>query len=627
MAARRRSERAEQGLVMKRLSLLLPAALLSAQFAALFSALCVVPLDAQTARAASAVPKDPLARALDAEDKGERARAAEAYKEVVLQVMADGATDGDRLAVAMLGLERVWFEQGALDSIVPMVRRVLQRRPTDPTAHQIHLRTLVSMRRDDDARSAFQMWRRADANDGAPYREYARLLMQQGRNLAADSLLQEANRTLGAAGAVTGETAQLHVSLGRWDAAARAFREALTDQPWLETAALYGMQRAPVAARDSIRAVLEAPPAQLARRRLLSSLELAWSEPRRAWQVMAALPPDDSTLAAWRAFGERTESGEHWSVAAEAWSAVFAERGDLESQRRAADARLRSGDATSALNVLRSKPPVPSRGTRDTTSERSRRRALLPLEIAALGEAGRVAEAQALLERERAGLDEATRAALTRPLVSAWLRVGEVERARRAMSETDLQDDDEIAGALALYDGDLVTARRRLVRASTQRPELVDALGLLARVRIDRSPAVGRAFLAFAKRDSADAARQFAALADSVGPAAPAVLAISARLGARDAAPGVWNRIVTQYPTSPEAPEALLSWARLQLARGDKDGARVHLERLLVDYTTSALAPQARRELERLKGMVPPSLLQPLALGRPLAPHFARLPG
>jgi len=618
MAARRRSEREGQGFVMTRLSRCLPALLLSA--------LWVFPLQAQTARAGSGVPTDPLARALDAEDKGERMRAAEAYKEVVLQVMADGATDGDRLAVAMLGLERVWFEQGALDSIVPMVRRVLQRRPTDPTAHQIHLRTLVSMRRDDDARTAFQMWRRADANDGAPYREYARLLMQQGRHLAADSLLQEANRTLGAAGAVTGETAQLHVSLGRWDAAARAFREALVDQPWLETAALYGMQRAPVAARDSIRQVLEAPPAQLARRRLLSSLELAWSEPRRAWQVMATLPPDDSTLAAWRAFGERTESGEHWSVAAEAWSAVFAQRGDLESQRRAADARLRSGDAAAALSILRSTPPAPSRGARDTTSERSRRRALLPLEIAALGEAGRVAEAQALLDRERAGLDDVTRAALTRPLVSAWLRVGEVERARRAMAETDLQDDDEIAGALALYDGDLVTARRRLVRASTQRPELVDALGLLARVRMDRSPAVGRAFLAFAKRDTADAAKQFAALADSVGTAAPAVLAISARLGARDAAPAVWNRIVTQYPTSPEAPEALLSWARLLLARGDKESARVHLERLLVDYTGSALAPQARRELERLKGTVPPLPMQPLALGRPIASHFARLP-
>lgn len=625
MAAYHRSKRVGRAHIMKRLSQLIPAALLTA--------LCLMPLEAQTARAGGSVPTDPLARALDAEDKGERARAADAYKEVVLQVLAAGATDRDRLAVAMLGLERVWFEQGALDSIVPMARRVLQRRPTDPTAHQIHLRTLVSMRRDDEARTAFQMWRRADANDGAPYREYARLLMQQGRSLAADSLLQEATRTLGAAGAVTGETAQLHVSLGRWDAAARAYREALIDQPWLETAALYGMQRAPAAARDSIRSVLEAPPAQLGRRRLLSSLELAWSEPRRAWQVMATLPPDDSTLAAWRAFGERTESGEHWSVAAEAWSAVFAQRGDLESQQRAADARLRSGDAAAALAMVRRTPPAPSRGARDTTSERTRRKALLPLEIAALGEAGRVAEAQSVLDRERGSLDEVTRAALTRPLVTAWLRVGEVERARRAMSESDLQDDDEIAGALALYDGDLATARRRLVRASTQRPELVDALGLLARVRLDRSPAVGRAFLAFARRDSAGAAKQFAALADSVGAAAPAVLAISARLGARDAAPAVWSRIITQYPTSPEAPEALLSWARLQLAQGDKDGAREHLEQLLVDYTGSALAPQARRELEKLKGTVPPVASSPVASspvapspGRPFAFPPARLP-
>ena len=42
------------------------------------------------------------------------------------------------------------------------------------------------------------------------------------------------------------------------------------------------------------------------------------------------------------------------------------------------------------------------------------------------------------------------------------------------------------------------------------------------------------------------------------------------------------------------------------LAAGDKAGAITRFETLLVDYPTSALAPQARRELERMKGQVPP---------------------
>jgi tetratricopeptide (TPR) repeat protein len=541
---------------------------------------------------------DALQRAMTAEDQGDRTRAAVAYREVLQQALTVGNPDGNRVAIALLGLERVWAEAGALDSIVPVARRVLQLRPTDPTAHTVHLRTLVTMGRDDEARTAFTLWRRVAGTDGAPYREYARLLMQQGRALAADSLLSDAARLLGAGGALSGETAQLHVSLGRWQAAAAAYREALVDQPWLETAALYGLQRTPAASRDSVRAVFLADPPRLLPRRLLSSLEFAWSEPRRAWQALAALPADDSTTAAWRAFGERAEMNESWLVARDAWAAVFERTSDLESQRRSADAALRAGDAAGALTLLARR----SKGGDDA----ARRRALLPIEIAALGEVGRVADAQRTLDAERSRLDDGTRAALARPLVGAWLRAGDLTRAKAAMEGTDLAEDDEIAGTLALYEGDLVTARKRLVRAATQRPELVDALGILARVRLDQSPGLGSAFLLLAKRDSAAAAARFTQLADSVGTAAPALLAQAARLSAVATAVPMWERIVRDFPKSPEAPESLLSWARVLRDRGDKAGATARLEQLLIEYSDSALAPQARRELERLKGMVPP---------------------
>jgi TolA-binding protein len=65
--------------------------------------------------------------------------------------------------------------------------------------------------------------------------------------------------------------------------------------------------------------------------------------------------------------------------------------------------------------------------------------------------------------------------------------------------------------------------------------------------------------------------------------------------------------VVKQFPKSPEAPEALLTWARQRRDAGDKAGAIEKLEQMLVEYSTSALAPQARRDLERLKGTVPPA--------------------
>ncbi len=554
-----------------------------------------------TATASAADTTDPLSRALDAEDENDARRAAAAYHEVVLRALSVANADGDRIAIALLGLERTWAETGVRDSILPLVQRVLAVRPSDPVARSIQLRTLVGLGRDDEARSAFMSWRRAVGNDGAPFREYSRLLMAAGRAQAADSVLTEAGRLLGAGGALSGEVAQLHVSLGRWNSAAVSFREALVEQPYLETAAQYALTRAPIAARDSIRTVLGAPPVSLPTRRLLASLELFWGEPRRAWLALASVRADDSTAAAWREFGERAEMAQAWQVARDVWLAVLERRSDLEAQMRAAQAALKGGDAAGALEI--SRRDITGAGAGDKTS---RVRVLLPVELAALGELGRAGEAQQRLDENAKLLDATTRALIAQSLVGAWLRSGDVEKARAAVQGSDLVDDDETVGWLALYDGDLVTARKKLVRAETRRPELVDALGLLSRTRVERSVGLGQAFLLLARRDTLAAAARFAALADSAGDAAPALLSLAARLEfARPACKRsfvLWDRIVKEFPKSPEAPESLLASARALRAAGDKAGAIARYESLLIDYPESALLPQGRREMQQLKG-------------------------
>ncbi len=587
-----------------------------------------------TATATKADTVDPLGIALDAEEKGELKRAAAAYREVLFRALQPGAGDGDRVDMSLLGLERVWTETGARDSILLVAQRVVLLRPADPVARGIQLRSLVGMGRDDEARSAFASWRRAAGNDGAPFREYSRLLLAAGRAQAADSVLNEASRLLGAAGMLAGEVAQLHVALGRWSAAAAAFRESLSSQPYLETAATYALQRAPSTVRDSIRTVLIADPVELLPRRLLSSLELTWGEPRRGWTALSPVRADDSTTAAWRSFGERVEYAQAWPVARDAWVAVFDRAGDLEAQQHAAQAALNAGDAAGALAlvartgkpVATARPTKPGESAKDAAAREAtlRVRSLLPIEIAALGELGRAKDAQARLEANAAQLDDAARDAMARPLVAAWLRAGDLERARAAAKATDLSEDDETEGWLALYDGDLVTARKRLVRADTKRGELVDALGLLARTRATQSAGLGQAFLALAQRDSATAAARFVALADSLSDAAPALLSLASRIEARLAvrsagkaptpaavpakAMALWDRIVKQHPKSPEAPEALLASARALRDAGQTPAAIQRFETLLVDYPESALLPQARRDLERLRGNIPPEL-------------------
>jgi TolA-binding protein len=63
----------------------------------------------------------------------------------------------------------------------------------------------------------------------------------------------------------------------------------------------------------------------------------------------------------------------------------------------------------------------------------------------------------------------------------------------------------------------------------------------------------------------------------------------------------LWQRLVAEHASAPEAAEAHLEWARGLRRAGDADGARDHLEQLILTYPGSALVPQARRELDALR--------------------------
>lgn len=546
------------------------------------------------------VVQDPISAAIAHEDARRFPEAVAAYRQLLAQALAS-RDDMDQIALALLGLERVWHESAMRDSIVPVVNEVLAKRPGDPIARSIQFRALSTASRDAELRSAFVAWRRAVPDDAAPWREYVRTLMAMGRPLAADSALADAARILGRNNDLVSEVAQIAATLDRWNDAAIAWRAAVAAMPWMEMAATFSLQRAPDAARDSIRAVLAAPPVLLLPRRLLATLETGWGDPRRGWAAIATVRTDDSTLTTWSEFAERAEAMGSWSVARDVWRAMYERADDPAIGKRAAQASLAAGEPQLALDLI-------DRVGRKMAVER-RASELLQIEVQALGEVGRAEEAARRVAAADRYLDDAARAELARPLVSAWLRAGNVERAREAATRAGALDDDQTTGWLALYDGDLVEARRRLVRAATRDAALTDALAVLARTRIERHEGLGAAFLAVARRDTAGAVRRFALLADSIPDAAPALLATAARLaGSMPNAPVAvryWERIVSQHTQAPEVPEALLELARASVRAGDTAAAVRRYESLLIDHPGSAMVPQARRELERLRGRVP----------------------
>lgn len=562
-------------------------------------------LQAQSGVSVQPDTADPLARGMMAEDKRDVKGATAAYRQALMRALSATVSDGDQASMALLGLERVWTDAGMQDSIMPVVERVLLTRRGDPIARGIQLRMLLSGGKDDAAKMAFQEWRRAVPMEAGPFREYARLLMSSGRAKSADSVLSDAAKQLGSMRDISGEVAQLNVALERWAPAALAYKNAVVDQPWLEHAGIYALQRAPVGMRDTIRFILAAAPVTLVPRRLLSELEMTWGEPRRAWTALSGVKSDDSTLAAWREFGEQAENGNAWPVARDAWTAVMEKSGDLPAVARAANAAIRANDAAGALTIL-------SRGSINRSGANVVK-VLLPVEIAALSELGRAADAQKRIDDNKQFLDDGQRADLLKPLVGAWLRSGNLEQAKAAAATADLSDDDETAGWLALYSGDLAVARKRLVRVDARRGSQIEVLAVLSRTKAQSSPALGAAFLTIARRDTTLAVKQFLALADSMPEAAPSLLATAARLedarenpAATTRGLAIWKRIRTDFPKSPEAPEASYAWAQSLARTGDVKGAIVQMESMLVDYSDSAMAPQARRELIRLRGLNPP---------------------
>ncbi len=539
----------------------------------------------------------PLVRALDLEGAGKCREAIPLYRQAL-----EGTEDP---VGTVLGLERCYAMIGGSEAILPLVDSLLARRPRDPMLRTVQLRTLIGVRREREAEGAFDQWIAVSPRDAAPFREYARLLLDAGRAAAADTVLRGAVQVLGGTRDLAAEFAQMQAALGLWLPSARSWREASQTMPYMEQAAVFSMLPTPDSLRDSVRAVFAAVPVTLAPRRILASLETRWRSAREGWVVLSALAPTDSVVQAWIDFAAEAEGNEAWLTARDAYVAAAARRpAESALAVRAATAALNGGEPSSALAIL--EPRLASVDSSETG-------AVAVLQVRALAALGRAPAIEQVIATRSAQLGPEGVRQAQRALAWAWIRSGQLPKARAALvaGGGGTEEDERVEAWLALYEGDLKTARGGLRRTDETSRDVVTAMALLSRTRVERAPAVGEAFLALAKGDTAAAARQFEATAEGLADARPFVLLLAARLSlaARDSthAAALWQQLVDGFADAPEAAEAELDWARLLRRRGDGAGAIAHLEHLILTYPQSALVPQARRELELARGTVPPS--------------------
>ena len=550
-------------------------------------------LEAQASPGAPVPDSAAFYRAMDLEGAGK-------YREAAIEFRRSLFTSTS--VSALLGLERVYAELRRTDSLLPVVDSLIRAFPREYTYRSVQLRSLQSLGREPEQRQAFERWVKDFPENPAPYREYARQLLQSGQAVRADSVLARARRDLGGVGDLQLEVAQARAALGQWEESAKAWRQALINAPYLEQAAAYALAPAPLPQRDVIRAQFFAPPLLVAARRAMATLEAAWGSPANGWLALRDLPPDSASAAAWLDFAQRAEAEERWTHAREALSAVLKYRNTPDVALRAAIAALNSGDPGGALTLA----PLTGGGADSARVART----LLPVHVRALAALGRPATAERLVASYERWLTPTGRAALGRSIAFGWVRIGDMSRARSALTVAGPDaDSSDAAGWLALYAGDLVTARRLLRTGGDASPELALALGTVARVKGDSSVILGQAFLKLARGDTAGAATAMVETADKLPDVASLLLYTAGQLRAaqKDDAQAVplWKRVVEQYAMSAEAPASELEWARALQRRGDAAGATERYEHLILTYPQSALVPQARRDLEQLKQAIP----------------------
>lgn len=286
----------------------------------------------------------------------------------------------------------------------------------------------------------------------------------------------------------------------------------------------------------------------------------------------------------------------------------------LRWRAMAADRALLAGDSAGAREAFSelAAETDPGNPPHETATRR-----LLELLASSPGE---LEEGERLLSRYTAAYPDSSRvrADLIGRLALGYAAAGDLERAesriatgRGGLGEGYAGSLEAAAARVAWYAGGRDSALARLGR-SLSHPDLAPAARTARLEAMTVLQAADSAEVALSGRialglhrdpagfDPGPALRELAGRAAS--PGRPDLLVhladLASEAGRPEVADGLRRRVVDAFPTSAAAPAALLGLAR----SGPPEGRREWLERLIVGYPDSALAPVARRLLAELEG-------------------------
>jgi tetratricopeptide (TPR) repeat protein len=563
-----------------------------------------------------------LGQGFELERQGQLARAAEVY--------AATARANATYLPALLGLERVLPQLQRLPELLPMVRVAVAADPANPAFRGLELRVLAGLSAFDSLDAAARSWAQRSPGDETPYREWARALEGQRLGPEARRVLLLGRDRLGRPDALSSELAGLSARSGDWENAAGEWVSFAAGHPAQLPMASSALATAPVAVRERVLARLgragAAPPGPhaSAARRLAAEVLIAWGDPRRAWDLFATTLPESMNEAAQalRRFADRAGSIGGQDGALARGLALERMAGLVQTDQAApfyldaARAFVSAGDHVAARRVL---DQVAKTGGSSPTMAAAAEATI----IAVMLEEGAVDDA---VERFRARRDDLLGddvSHLSELLAWALVRRGDLAGADALFAADSSVEGLALRGWIALYRGDLRTATAQFLAAGPyagRRDAVTDRTQLLAlmqQIGVDSLPELGQALLTLKRGDStaALAALRSAAQRLTLDGGRLDVLLVAGKLArargdwrtAEEILAGLIREPVAGGRETAAPPAAELELAQMLVEQGRRDEAIVHLEHLILTYPTSAVVPQARRELERAKGAIPRS--------------------
>ncbi|HEX6694132.1 MAG TPA: hypothetical protein VF035_05425 [Longimicrobiales bacterium] len=523
-----------------------------------------------------------------------------------------------RALTTLITLERLLTMQGRVIELAPYVDRLLASDPYSVIGHQMRVRLYATVNRPADLKRAADDWIRATPDVETPYREIARVWQQRGDIGEAAAVLEQGRARIGGT-ALALELGDVFAAQSDYARAAAEWGRAIGDDGQAFLPVQRRIQMLPdggAAAIPSLVTRLRSNPTTWQRRRAAVQIALDAGLVADAAAIAQPLLKDMPSAERVRFLtdvGRRADQGRFDRMAYWAYGELLRLDNDttraLAVRSRFAQLAMAVGDTARAAQLYRDLEKAAAPGS-------PQRRQALAARIQLEGTRGNAQKALADLAAFRTEFPNAPELDEAAARVgAALLEAGDLARAKTAVTGITGAHSGMLRGRIYLRNGDVDEARAQLLSSAPalHGAEATDALALAALVaRLSRPGADLLARVLGAPPADGDAAAHML-LTESRTLAAgerAALLDYAALLADRadavERAELLRREIIAEHGTSAEAPAALLALARAMLSRdGGAGDAGLLLERLILDHPKSALVPQARRQLDLMRGAVP----------------------